>query len=90
MSAARQAMDFDNGLAILTEMIVSEIGPREALVHTQARIAAVARVERLLDALMAETPVHPSCAELHDGLASDILFGRSDAEFVFEDTRRHV
>ena len=59
MSVARRAMDFDDSLSILTDMIVSEVGPRDALVHKQARIEAVARVERLLEAVIAHTPAHP-------------------------------
>jgi hypothetical protein len=83
-------MNFDDSLSILTEMIVSEVGPRDALVYKQARSAAVARVERLLEALMADTPAHPSWRDRDDDLASDILFGRSDAEFIFEDRHRHA
>jgi len=85
MPVASRAMDFDDSLSILTEMIVSEVGPRDALIHKPARVAAVARVERLLKALIAETPMNPPWTEQDDGLSSDILFGRMDAEFIFED-----
>jgi hypothetical protein len=60
MPLAMQTLDFDDGLSILTEMIVSEIGPREALACGEARVAAVARVERVLQALIAESPPHAS------------------------------
>ena len=90
MSVARRAMEFDDSLSILTDMIVSEVGPRDALGHKQARIEAVARVERLLEAVIAHTPAHPTQAPRDNDLASDILFGRTDAEFVFEDKHRHA
>jgi hypothetical protein len=87
MPVAIQTLDFDDGLSILTEMIVSEIGPREALVSGEARAAAVGRVERLLQALIAEAPAHASQGAQGDDPEGDILFGRTDAEFVFAEGR---
>ena len=84
----KQVLDIDEGLAILTEMIVSEIGPPAALARGEARAAAVARVERLLATLMSEEPAQTArAAPAHDH-ESDIQFGRSDAEFLFAEHRR--
>ena len=87
MPLAMQTLDIDDGLSILTEMIVSEIGPRELLAYEEARAAAVVRVERLLQALIAETPSQASLGAQGDDLEGDILFGRTDAEFAFADQR---
>ena len=87
MPLAMQSLDIDDGLSILTEMIVSEIGPRELLANEGARAAAVLRVERLLQALIAETPSQASKGAQADDLEGDILFGRTDAEFAFADQR---
>jgi hypothetical protein len=83
----RNPFDIDEGLAILTEMIVSEIGPPAALARGEARAAAVARVERLLANLMTDEPAQDArTATVHDH-ESDIQFGRTDAEFLFEESR---
>jgi hypothetical protein len=82
-----QTLDFDDGLSILTEMIVSEIGPREALACKEARAAAVGRVDLLLQALIAEAPASSLQGSQCDDPEGDILFGRTDAEFVFAEPR---
>jgi hypothetical protein len=87
MPLPMQSLDIDDGLSILIEMIVSEIGPRELLAYEGARAAAVVRVERLLQALIAETPSEASPGAQGDDLEDDILFGRADAEFAFADQR---
>ncbi len=86
----RNPFDIDEGLAILTEMIVSEIGPPTALVRGEARAAAVARVERLLATLMSDEAAQDArAAPVHDH-ESDIQFGRTDAEFLFAENRRRA
>lgn len=87
MPLAMQTLDFDDGLSILTEMIVSEIGPRDALAYGSARAAAVRRVDRLLQALIAEAPAPSLQGPQCDDPEGDILFGRTDAEFVFAEPR---
>lgn len=88
MSFAEQPLDMDDGLSILTEMIISEIGPREALAQGGARAAAVARVEQLLRHLLADSPSRIPEIVQGDDPEIDILFGRTDAEFAFAEGRR--
>jgi hypothetical protein len=85
MTFAGQAFDLDDGLATLTEMIVSEVGPPAALADGETRAAAVARVERLLASLLERD----ACDAVRlDDLDDDILFGRMDAEVAFGEHRR--
>jgi hypothetical protein len=81
MALARQSSDLDEGLAILTEMIVREIGPPSALAKGEARAAAVARVERLLETLMDGKPsrVFRASQDRQTGAAVD----RKQADFAF-------
>lgn len=75
----------DDRLSTLTEMIFAEIGaPLDLATDEGARAKAVSRIEQLLCGFIAHE-MHEALTAEDDDCSVDIIFGRKEAEFAFEE-----
>ncbi len=80
----------DKKLASLTEQIFVEIGaPAELAGDERLRAAAVSRIENLLCGFIAHE-MHEALTAQDEDCSVDIIFGRQDAEYVFDDLTPQV